>query len=254
MYQLKGKIFVVTGSGRGIGREVAIGASLEGAKVVVNAKRGKEEMEETMREIRERGGETLGVLADVSTEQGCKELVDRAISAFGRVDVLVNNAGVGIYSPFIEVDDRIVEKHFQTDFKSVLYCSKLASPHISEGGEILNVASLAGILPFKGLSIYGAMKGAVISLTRYMALELAPRIRVNAVAPGLVRTKLGESLPKVWGMAEEEYAKKFTLTGRILDPADVAQLILSIIKVEGMTGQVITLDAGESLKGSVGVF
>ncbi|QKR00814.1 SDR family oxidoreductase [Metallosphaera tengchongensis] len=254
MYNLKGKVVVVTGSGRGIGKEIALVAATEGAKLVINAKKGREEMEKTVQEIRETGGEAIGVLADVSSENGCNDIFHQTENSLGKVDVLINNAGVGIYSPIAEVDEKIMEKHFQTDFKSVLYCSKAGASRISDGGEILNVASLAGILPFKGLSIYGAMKGAVITLTRYLALELAPRIRVNAVAPGLVKTRMGESLPKVWGMTEEEYAQKFTLSGRILDPRDVAQLVISMLKVEGMTGQVIVIDSGESLMGSVGIF
>ncbi|TRM95885.1 short chain dehydrogenase, partial [Sulfolobus sp. F1] len=170
-----------------------------------NAKKRIEEMNETINIIKSVGGEAIGVLADVSTREGCETLLKATLERYGVVDVLVNNAGLGLYSPFINVDDKLLDKHISTDFKSVVYCSQVFAKEMRENGAILNMASVAGVSPAYGLSIYGAMKAAVIALTKYLALELSPKIRVNAIAPGFVKTKLGESMFQLLGMTEKEF-------------------------------------------------
>ncbi len=251
MYSLKGKVAVVTGSGRGIGRAIAVRLAEEGSKIVVNAKKRKEEVEETIRLIKERGGEAIGVLADVSTREGCNLLLSETKKAFGNVDILVNNAGLGLFSLFINADDKLIQKQIETDFLSVVYCSQAFAKEMNEKGAIINITSIAGLYPLYGLSIYGAMKSAVISLTKYLAVELAPKIRVNAVAPGFVKTKLGESMYKVLGISEEEFAKRYTIMGKILEPEEVAEIVIAMLKVESLTGQVITIESGESLRGAL---
>ncbi len=251
MYELKDKIAVITGSGRGIGRAIAIRLAKEGCSVVVNAKKRIEEMNETIKIINDFGGKAIGLLADVSTKEGCENLLKFTIDKYKAVDILVNNAGLGLFSPFLNVDDKLLEKQISVDFKSVVYCSQTFAKEIREGGEIVNIASVAGISPAYGLSIYGAMKSAVITLTKYLALELAPKIRVNAIAPGFVKTKLGESIYQVLGMSENEFAGKFTLMGKILDPEDIAEITISILKIESISGQVFVIDSGESIKGGI---
>ncbi|MBB5253708.1 SDR family oxidoreductase [Sulfurisphaera ohwakuensis] len=251
MYSLKNKVVVITGSGRGIGRALALRLTTEGALIVVNAKKRVEEMNETIKMIKDQGGEAIGVLADVSTREGCEILLKKTLEAYKVVDILVNNAGIGLFSPFINVDDKLIEKHVSTDLLSVIYCSQIFAKEIREGGEILNIASVAGIVPAYGLSIYGAMKGAVITLTKYLALELAPKIRVNAIAPGFVKTKLGESMYKFLGITEKEFAEKVTIMGKLLEAEDVAELATTILKIESLTGQTFVIDSGESLKGGL---
>jgi len=251
MYSLKNRVVVVTGSGRGIGRAIAIRLAKEGSLLVVNAKKRSEEVNETLKAIKDIGGEAIGILADVSTREGCESLLKATIDRYSVVDVLVNNAGLGLYSPFMNVDDKLLDKHISTDFKSVVYCSQAFAKEMREGGAIVNISSVAGISPVYGLSIYGAMKAAVIALTKYLALELAPKIRVNAIAPGFVKTKLGESMFQVLGMSEKEFAEKFTLMGKILDPEEVAEFTTAILKIESLTGQVFVLDSGESIKGGI---
>ncbi|MEM3939846.1 MAG: SDR family oxidoreductase [Saccharolobus sp.] len=251
MYSLKGKVAVVTGSGRGIGRAIAIRLAQEGSLIVVNAKKRAEEMNETIKMIKDMGREAIGVLADVSTREGCEALLKTTIDNYKVVDILVNNAGIGLFSPFMNVDDKLLEKHLSTDFKSVVYCSQVFAREMREGGSIINISSVAGISPAYGLSIYGAMKAAVIALTKSLALELAPKIRVNAVAPGFVKTKLGESMSKVLGMNEKEFAEKFTLMGKLLEPEEVAEIVAAILKIESLTGQVFTIDSGETIKGGI---
>jgi 3-oxoacyl-[acyl-carrier protein] reductase len=119
----------------------------------------------------------------------------------------------------------------------VIYCSQEAARVMKEGS-IINVASIAGIKPFVGLSIYSAAKAAVINLTQALAVELAPRIRVNAVAPGVVKTKMGDSLLNLLGVGEEEFAKRYTLLGRVVSPEDVAEAVWMLVKIPTVTGQV----------------
>ncbi len=118
-------------------------------------------------------------------------------------------------------------------------------------GAIINIASIAGIRPFVGLSIYSAAKAAIINLTQALAVELAPRIRVNAVAPGVVKTKMGDSLVKLLGMTEEEFAKKHTLLEKMVTPEDVAEVVWMLVKIPTITGQVIVIDSGELLKSRI---
>lgn len=248
LYEIKDKVSIVTGSGRGIGRAIAVRLAEEGAKVIVNAKKGLDEAQETVRLINNVGGEAVYVMADASTREGCKLLVNKAIEQFGKLDILINNAGVGLYSLFENSSDALIDKQISIDFKSVIYCSQEAIPFMKEGGVIVNIASIVAIKPAKGLSIYNAMKAAVVQLTRTMALELADkRIRVFSIAPGFVRTKLGLSYFKVLGLDPEEWARKHTLTGRLVEPEEVAELVVSLIKIPSITGEMVIIDGGESL-------
>jgi 3-oxoacyl-[acyl-carrier protein] reductase len=249
MYDLKGRVAVVTGSGRGIGRAVGLRLAGEGCRVVFNARKRQDELDESVKLARGLGAEAVGVLADVSTADGAGSLLQRALESFGQVDVLVNNAGIGIFTPFISVDEKILERHLSADFRSVVYTTRLFAPKMSDGGAILNISSIAGTQPMLGLSLYGAMKAAINTLTRYLALELAPRLRVNAIAPGWVNTRLGRSMPELLGMSLEDFAKKYTLTGKILEPEDVAEMAIAMVKIDSLTGQIVQIDSGESVLG-----
>jgi 3-oxoacyl-[acyl-carrier protein] reductase len=132
--------------------------------------------------------------------------------------------------------------------RSVIYCSQEAARVMKEGS-IINVASIAGIKLFVGLSIYSAAKAAVINLTQALALELAPRIRVNAVAPGVAKTKMGDSLINLLGVGEEEFVKRYTLLGRIVTPEDAAEVVWMLVKIPTTAGQVVVVDSGQLLLG-----
>jgi 3-oxoacyl-[acyl-carrier protein] reductase len=248
LYEIRDRVSIVTGSGRGIGRAIAVRLAMEGSKVVVNAKRGLEEVLETVKMIESVGGEAIYVMADVGTRDGCRLLAGKAVERFGRIDILVNNAGVGLYSEFENLSDPLIDKQISVDFKSVVYCSQEALPFMKNGGVIINISSIAAIKPSKGLSIYSAMKAAVANLTRTMALELADKgIRVIGIAPGFVRTKMGLSYFKLKNIDPSEWAKKHTLTGRLVEPEEVAELVVSLIKIPSITGETIVIDGGESL-------
>ncbi|MEM0156551.1 MAG: SDR family oxidoreductase [Thermoplasmataceae archaeon] len=247
MYEIKGKTAVITGSGRGIGREIAIALAKEGARVVVNVKKRVEDGNDTLREVR-KYSDGIMVQADVSTRQGCMDLVKKAVDAYGKIHILVNNAGLGIGMPFLETDDRLIEKMIGTNLMSNIYCSQEFGKIIQDNGSIVIMSSLAGIRPMAMLSLYGTTKAAILKMAEYMALELAPRhIRVNTVAPSVVKTKMGESLVDFLHISEEEYGQKHTLTGKMIMPEEVAETVLFLVRSESITGQTIVMDSGQSL-------
>lgn len=247
MYEIKGKTAVVTGSGRGIGREIAIALARNGANVVVNVKKRIEDGNETLKAIREYG-DGIMVQADVSTREGCRTLASRSIESYGKIHVLVNNAGLGISMPFLEADDKLIEKMISTNLMSNIYCCQEFGRIIEDRGSIIMLSSLAGIKPMAMLSVYGITKAAILKLTEYLAIELYPRgIRVNAVAPSVVKTKMGESLIDFLHISEEEYGKSHTLTGKMITPEEVADAVTFLIRSDSITGQAIVIDSGQSL-------
>ncbi len=243
MYDIKDKVCIVTGSGRGIGKAIAIKLAQAGGKIVVNVRTHVDEGMETLEEVNKSSTGTLSV-ADVSTEEGRKKIFSDTIEKLGKPDILINNAGVGILEPFESIDEKHMQVMFNTNLFSPIWLSREFVRN-SGNGVIINMASLAGISPFPGLSVYGMTKAALISLTKYLSLEVASHhIRVNAVAPGVVRTKMGDSLLKIMNLDEENFSKKFTLTGKLIEPDEVADTVLYLIRNESMTGQVITMDSG----------
>ncbi|MDG7045661.1 MAG: SDR family oxidoreductase [Nitrososphaerota archaeon] len=248
MDSIDGKVAIITGSSRGIGRATAIRLARSGAKVVINSRHSMEELNYTLEEIRKTGAECISVMADVSSRDGCRLIVDRALAEFGSLDILVNNVGLGLYKPFMDIDDAMIDKQLNSTLKSAIICSQEAARRMASGC-IINVASLAGALPIRGLSIYGAAKAGLILITRSLALELAPNIRVNSVAPTVVKTRMGESLLKVTGTNENDWAKRNSLYGSLIDPADVAEAIFFLITVTSMNGQTMVIDGGQSVLG-----
>lgn len=244
MYTIKDKIAVVTGSGRGIGKEIAINLAKNGAKVVVNVKKRINDGIATLSEVKKYSSGIM-VQADLSEREGCRKLFNETMQEFGKCDILVNNAGISIAAPFLESDDRLIEKTMTTNIYSTIYCSQEFGRNM-EDGVIINISSIAGIRPMNFISIYGMTKAAIISLTKYLALELSNKnIRVNAVAPSIVRTVMGDSLLNILNLSEKEYVNKYTLTKNIILPEEVAEAVLFLVKSENITGQTIVIDSGQ---------
>src|SRR6266498_4575978 len=188
-FSLTDKVAIVTGAGRGIGAACALAFAEVGADVVIAA-RTKEQLEEVAWKVGDRGRRALGVPCDVSELANLELIVEQAMSEFGRIDIVVNNAGGAMPAPFLDTSEKAFEGAFHFNVTTAFTLSKLAVPHMlaRDGGSIVNISSAMGRLTDRGYVAYGTAKGALSHMTRLMAFDLAPRIRVNAIAVGSVAT------------------------------------------------------------------
>lgn len=225
MKQLEGKVAVVTGGARDLGRAVCIKLAQEGAKVVVNYNSSKENADETLRLIAETGGTAIAVKADVTKESDVKNLIVQTIEAFGNsIDILVNVAG-GIVGRHVitEQDEAWYNTLMDINMKSVWLCTKEVVPFMPEGGSIVNFSSQAGRDGGgPGASLYAASKAAVMCFTRAMAKELGPKgIRVNSVAPGMINTSFHDRFTKPEGREALHRSAPLRREGEAYEVADL---------------------------------
>jgi 3-oxoacyl-[acyl-carrier protein] reductase len=225
---LEGKVAVVTGASKGIGAESARQLAGAGAAVVVNFASDKAGAERVVDAIKAAGGRAVAVQADVSKPADVERLFAASDKAFGgRLDVLVNNAGIYQFASLEQVTAESFHKHFDLNVLGLILASQAAAKRFGDaGGAIVNVGSLVGIKGFAGTLVYSASKGAVDTVTRVLASELGPRkIRVNAVNPGVVITEGTQTA----GLADGDFEKQYislTALGRSGTPNDVAQVVL----------------------------
>jgi 3-oxoacyl-[acyl-carrier protein] reductase len=247
--RLQGKVALVTGSATGIGRASALEFAREGADVVVNYSKSEAEAAQTRTDCAAMGVRALLVRADCSKEQEIQDMVARAVDELGGVDVLVNNAGMTRFVSLPEIDELT-----DTDWDSILglnvkgafYASRACVPSMRArgGGLIVNVASIAGYTGAGSSIPYAVSKGAMITLTKSLAKALAPQIRVNAVAPGIVTTR--------WVAGREDHVERYakdTPLGRAATPEDVARVVVSFA-THGtfLTGEVTIVDGGREMR------
>jgi 3-oxoacyl-[acyl-carrier protein] reductase len=249
------KTAVVTGSGRGIGFAVAMHLATAGYAVVLNVRKHVDEGQHALSLVAERS-EAVLIPADVSVAEGVQKLRNETLERFGEPDVLVNNAGLGIASPFVATEETLWDKMISSNLKSVYLCTRAFLPGMIEKGwaRLINITSIAGIQGAPLLSAYSAAKAGVIALTKSVAQELeGTGVTANAIAAGVVRTKMGESLISYLGTTEQEWAKKFTLTHKLVEPEEVAALVGFLVSdsAPNITGQVFVIDSGSTLKNSV---
>lgn len=246
--QLAGKAAVVTGASSGIGRAIALALGREGAAVAVNYARDAEGADSTVKEIEDSGGRAVAVQADVSKVDDVKNLVGRAVKEFGRLDVMVNNAGVEYKMPFLETPFETWEKVIAVNLTGPwLGCQEAAKQMVAQGGpgRIINVSSVHEDLAMPTNSPYCAAKGGLRMLTRTIAVELAPHaITVNNVAPGAIETPMDARL-------EQDPAQMDTLLseiplGRMGKPEEVASLALYLASDASayVTGSTLFVDGG----------
>jgi NAD(P)-dependent dehydrogenase (short-subunit alcohol dehydrogenase family) len=253
--QLDGKVAVVTGGSRGIGRAIATALAEAGADVALAA-RGAEDLEQAAKEVRAMDRRALAVPTDVTDLAQVGTLMERTVRELGSIDILVNNAGG---APFLSTVDRIredgFEKYLAVNFTSAFYCTKAAAPTLLEKGSgcVINIASVAGLMASPGLAYYGAAKAALINFTRTVAREWAASgVRVNAIAPGWIETDLNVG-------AREDPTFYETMRnmiplgrwGRAEEVASVARFLASDA-ASFITGAVIVVDGGQTLSGTLG--
>lgn len=239
--RLDGKIAVITGAGSGMGAAMAKAFCSEGAKVVAADISGQEEVI-----AKELGKACLPFHTDVTKSKDVQAMLQFAVSKFGRLDILCNNAGIaGAAAPTGEYREEDFEKVWDVNGRPVFFGMRYAIPIMlsNGGGSIINTASLASLVAFPSMIAYGAAKGAVLMMTKTAAVEYAGRgIRVNAICPGVIRTGLTK------GMSEEYVAevKKTTPMGRIAEPSEVANLVVFLASDESsfVTGTSVTIDGG----------
>lgn len=250
--RLKNKVALITGGGTGIGRATALLFAKEGASVVVSGRR-KAPLEKTVSEMRNLHENALYVTGDVSKAEDAHQMVKKTIEAFGRLDILINNAGVN-YRPGTTRDttEDAWDLTVDINLKGAYLVSKYAIPELlKNGGSIINISSIAGLKGFQGVIAYSASKGGVVNMTKSMALELAPyKIRVNCICPGVVDTDMyRDYIKSLENPAEmEEGLLQLHPLGRIGRPEDIAYgvLFLASDEAEWITGSILPIDGGFS--------
>ncbi|MGY4794400.1 3-oxoacyl-[acyl-carrier-protein] reductase [Lysinibacillus sp. FSL K6-0057] len=245
MRKLEGKVAVVTGASRGIGRAIALKLADEGAKVVVNYSGSQAKAEEVVAMIQENGGEAIAVQASVSKTEEVTALMDAAVKTFGSLDILVNNAGITRDNLIMRMKEDEWDDVLDTNLKGVFLCTKAVTRQMMKqrAGRIINISSIVGVAGNAGQANYVAAKAGVIGLTKTTAKELASRhILVNAIAPGFIETEMTEQLP--------EDIKQGMLTqiplAKLGQPEDIAKAVAFLASDDAnyMTGQTLHIDGG----------
>lgn len=250
LFSLEGKIAIVTGGSRGVGKEIAVGLGEMGAKVVITARR-EEWLAEAQKELGELGIECLAVKADVAKSEDMKRVVDESLSRWGKIDILVNNAGMTWGAPLAEMPLDKWDAVINTNAKGALICSQQVGKEMirSNSGTIINVASTTGLLAVDPNIMqaigYQASKAAIIVMTKQFAVEWAKyNIRVNAIAPFFFNTRMTKDITK----RAEEHIVKHVPMGRIGQEGELkgAVIFLASEASSYITGQVIMIDGGMS--------
>ena len=249
--RLEGKVAVVTGSSSGLGRATAVLFAKEGARVVVNADRNVAGGEETVRMIKEAGGEAIFVKASVAVSKDCKRLVQTAIDTYGRLDILVNNAGVEIRGGVLTLTEEEWDKMLAVDLKGIFLCSREAIPEMIKvgGGSVVNITSVLSFDVIPERAAYCAAKAGAIHLTKSIALDCAQyNVRCNALGPGAFHTPLLEQSMIDSGDYEGTKAvlTNKSVFGRMGRPEESAQAALFLASDESsfITGSVLQCDGG----------
>lgn len=245
--RLDGKVALVTGASRGIGAATAAALAASGASVMLSSRK-HHDLEATAATI---DGDTAVFAANAGDPEGASACVAATVEHFGAVDILVNNAATNpYYGPTLDISDSQFDKTVQVNWKGPLTWSRLvweASMH-ERGGSIVNIASVGGLSVEPAIGVYNGTKAALIHLTRTLAAELAPGVRVNGVAPGLVKTDMARA---IWEADEGAIAARMPLQ-RLGEPADIAHAVVFLVSdaASWITGQTLVVDGGVLMRGA----
>jgi pteridine reductase len=238
---LQGRVALVTGSAKRLGRAVATRLAEEGADIVIHYRSSSAEAASAVAEIEKMGRRAVAIAADLGSVSEIKRLFDETAKYFGRLDILVNSAANFLPASIVSTTEQVWDASLDTNLKAPFFCAQAAAPLLKRSrGVIIHFADVGGILGWPGYIPHCVSKAGVIMLTRVLAKELAPEVRVNAIAPGTI-TMPGD--PPEW---EEDFIKRAPLkrSGR---PSDIADTVLFLARSEFITGQVLIVDGGRVL-------
>jgi 3-oxoacyl-[acyl-carrier protein] reductase len=245
MGSLRGKAALVTGGGTGLGRAISLALAAEGMDVAINYSRSAAEAEATMADLQATGQRALAIQADVADDGQVRRMVAAVDAALGRLDLLVNNAGMTVFVPFPDLEgmteddwDRIMDVNTKAPWLCARACAPLMRRH--EGGHVINITSVSGVRPGGSCLAYSVSKGATEMLTKALAIALAPDIAVNSIAPGLMDTRWG----RLWGDAHFERQAQGNLLGRIPSLEDIADTAVYLARNRSVTGRTLIVDGG----------
>ena len=242
---LKGKVALITGAARGIGKEIALTLAKEGAEVIVNYNGSKERAEAVVKEIEDMGGSARAYKCNVADEKESEQMVQDVLAEYGKVDILVNNAGITRDNLIMRMKEEDYDAVLNTNLKGAFHMIRhLSRSFIKQrSGKIINISSVSGVMGNAGQANYAASKAGLIGLTKSVARELAGRnICVNAVAPGFIATEMTEVLSE----SVQDNLKKMIPLGKMGSPKDVANMVLFLAgeNSDYITGQVFHVDGG----------
>ncbi len=257
-FGLKGKIALVTGGGRGIGRGCSLQLGAEGAHVVVNYVNDRDAAEKTAQDIRDAGGSAEIAQGDVGVYRDAEQVIEQALQRTGRIDVLVNNAGIVSRKPILDVPLDEWDRVIRTNIYGCFHCSRLAGKHMVEqkNGRIINISSIHGQIAKADMGPYSATKGAINQFTRQLAVELAPyAVTVNAISVGAISTEINEPLyrsTKPEDVAMQKAVIRRIPLGHIGEPENIGAVVTFLASKQAcyMTGAIVYVDGGYSADGT----
>lgn len=244
MGKLTGKVAIVTGASRGIGRGIAIELAKEGAAIVINYSKDDEGAEETLNMLKEIGVSAIKIKKDISIYEETEEIVNEAIKHFGKIDILVNNAGRSVIGLFMDAGKDEIDNLMKSNLLGAMYLTKNVIPHmLSRGGAILNISSMWGDVGASCEVLYSASKGGINLFTKALAKEMAPsNIRVNAIAPGVINTKMNSFLTD----EDKRDLEEEIPMGRFGESEEIGKIAVFLCSDDSsyITGQIIRADGG----------
>ncbi|MDB2089274.1 SDR family oxidoreductase [Clostridium paraputrificum] len=244
MSKLLGKVAIITGASRGIGRAIAVELGKEGASVVINYSKDEEGANETLEVLRELGVVAYAIKRDVSSFEGAEEIINKALEHFGKIDIVVNNAARSTLGLFMDATREDIEGLISTNLLGAMYLTKLAIPHmLGKGGAVLNISSMWGEVGASCEVLYSTSKGGLNLFTKALAKEMAPsNIRVNAIAPGVIDTKMNSFLSQ----EEREELENEIPVGRFGLPEEIGKTAVFLCSDDSsyITGQILRVDGG----------
>lgn len=243
--KLKGKVTLITGSSSGIGKAVALLFAEEGANVIICSNKSEEDGKKVLEEVKQKGSNAIYIQADLTKEADVKNMFNKIKGMYGKLDILINNAGRAFNIPFKEITQETVIRDLNTNLTSAMLCSKYAVELMKDEGWIINTSSIRGTdySGRNGIMGFCAAKAGMNSFTKTLAMELAPRIYVNTVAPGFVYTKYMDT---VTDEMKDKWLRDIPIN-RFIEPNEIAEVYLMLATSKIFTGSIITPDGGYSL-------